>query len=73
MYLIQSIISGQSRMDGLEYWYVVPSVVMPLSRHEGLQGFYRGFVPHILRVAPTAGVTFVVYEQCLKSLSKLPS
>lgn len=37
-------------------------------RHEGLRGFYKGFVANCLKVAPTAAITFVVYEQVVKML-----
>lgn len=35
-------------------------------RHEGLFGFLRGVVPNALKVAPSAALTFVVYEETLK-------
>ena len=35
-------------------------------RHEGVFGFLRGVVPNALKVAPSAALTFVVYEETLK-------
>lgn len=37
---------------------------------EGLPGFFRGCVPNVLRVAPGAAVTFVVYEEVTDLLSQ---
>ncbi|KAL2268667.1 hypothetical protein VTJ83DRAFT_3513 [Remersonia thermophila] len=37
-------------------------VVARLWREEGLRGFYRGLVPHVVRVLPSTWVTFLVYE-----------
>ena len=41
------------------------------ARHEGLRGYFKGLVPHSLRVAPSAALTFLVYEECLKFLKKV--
>eukprot|EP00603_Paraphysomonas_imperforata_P008723 CAMPEP_0114437116 /NCGR_PEP_ID=MMETSP0103-20121206/13832_1 /TAXON_ID=37642 ORGANISM="Paraphysomonas imperforata, Strain PA2" /NCGR_SAMPLE_ID=MMETSP0103 /ASSEMBLY_ACC=CAM_ASM_000201 /LENGTH=334 /DNA_ID=CAMNT_0001607467 /DNA_START=113 /DNA_END=1116 /DNA_ORIENTATION=+ len=38
-------------------------------RGEGLRGFFRGLVPNCMKVAPSAAVTFLVYEETLKLLS----
>jgi len=35
-------------------------------RQEGPLGFFRGVVPNALKVAPSAALTFVVYEEVLK-------
>ncbi|KAL2118354.1 hypothetical protein VTJ04DRAFT_8014 [Mycothermus thermophilus] len=37
-------------------------VVARLWREEGPRGFYRGLVPHVVRVLPATWVTFLVYE-----------
>jgi solute carrier family 25 phosphate transporter 23/24/25/41 len=39
------------------------------SRGEGVRGFFRGLVPNCMKVAPSAAVTFLVYEETLKLLS----
>lgn len=36
--------------------------------HEGVLGFYKGFVPSIVRVLPASTITFLVYEETLKRL-----
>ena len=35
---------------------------------EGMAGFFRGCIPNAVRVAPSAAVTFVVYEAVLDFL-----
>ncbi len=35
-------------------------------RNEGVAGFYKGIVPNVLRVAPSAAITFFVYEEFSK-------
>ena len=37
--------------------------------HEGIFGYFKGVVPNALKVAPSAAITFVVYEETLKLLS----
>ncbi|RMZ83283.1 hypothetical protein DV738_g1291, partial [Chaetothyriales sp. CBS 135597] len=37
-------------------------------KEEGIAGLYGGMTPHLLRVAPSAGIMFVVYEGVLKLL-----
>ena len=39
-----------------------------IAKEEGLAGLYGGMTPHLLRVAPSAGIMFVVYEGMLKVL-----
>lgn len=35
-------------------------------RSEGALGFFRGVIPNSLKVAPSAALTFLVYEEVLK-------
>ena len=37
-------------------------VVRQVFRREGVQGFYKGVVPNVVRVLPSTCVTFLVYE-----------
>jgi solute carrier family 25, member 33/36 len=39
-----------------------------IAKEEGVAGLYGGMTPHLLRVAPSAGIMFVVYEGMLKIL-----
>ncbi|KAL8497351.1 hypothetical protein ACS0TY_020875 [Phlomoides rotata] len=37
-------------------------------RHEGVRGFYKGLFPNLLKVVPSASITYLVYEAMKKSL-----
>lgn len=43
--------------------------LMQIARHEGAIGFYKGYVANCIKVAPSAAITFAVYEQALKAIS----
>lgn len=38
-------------------------------QHEGFRGFYRGIFPNMLKVVPSASITYLVYETMKKSLN----
>ena len=38
-------------------------------RREGIYGFFKGCIPNALRVAPSAAITFVVYESIIDIMS----
>ncbi|XP_039124812.1 calcium-dependent mitochondrial ATP-magnesium/phosphate carrier protein 3-like [Dioscorea cayenensis subsp. rotundata] len=38
-------------------------------QHEGLLGFYKGILPNLLKVVPSASITYLVYESMKKSLA----
>lgn len=37
-------------------------------QHEGFRGFYKGIFPNLLKVVPSASITYLVYEAMKKSL-----
>ncbi len=37
-------------------------------QHEGFSGFYKGLFPNLLKVAPAASITYLVYEKMKKVL-----
>jgi len=37
-------------------------------RYEGLRGFYKGLFPNLLKVVPSASITYLVYENMKKGL-----
>uniref|UniRef100_A0A5B7BBW5 EF-hand domain-containing protein n=1 Tax=Davidia involucrata TaxID=16924 RepID=A0A5B7BBW5_DAVIN len=37
-------------------------------QHEGFRGFYKGIFPNMLKVVPSASITYLVYESMKKSL-----
>lgn len=57
----------QQRMDtrALRYAGVVDTFRQTLSR-EGVGGFYKGLLPHVLRVMPQSAITFLVYETIIQ-------
>lgn len=36
---------------------------------EGLRGFYKGIIPNLLKVVPSASITYLVYETMKKRLN----
>jgi hypothetical protein len=36
--------------------------VQVIAREEGLRGFYRGMLPHMIRVVPNSAIIFCTYE-----------
>ena len=41
-----------------------------IMKHEGIRGFFRGVIPNAAKVAPSAAVTFCVYEESMKIFRK---
>ena len=38
-------------------------------KHEGIQGFYKGITPVVLKIFPTSGLFFLAYELTLSYLN----
>ena len=55
--------------QGIQYQGVV-DVIRRVWQHEGVQGFYKGLVPNLVKVLPTTCITFIVYENVKRSLSE---
>jgi hypothetical protein len=47
----------------------VIDVATKIWKMEGLYGFFKGCVPNAIRVAPSAAITFVVYESIVDMMS----
>lgn len=56
--------TGEVRIVKREYHGVVDCAIK-IWKHEGMLGFFKGTIPNALRVAPSAAITFVVYENVL--------
>ncbi len=41
---------------------------LKILRYEGMAGYYRGVFPYAVRSAPSAGITFLVYEETARLL-----
>ncbi|KAH6791484.1 folate transporter 1 [Perilla frutescens var. frutescens] len=48
----------------MDSWHVVKDT----ARFEGLRGFYKGITANVLKNAPAASITFIVYENVLNML-----
>ncbi|KAI3405817.1 YMC2 [Candida oxycetoniae] len=46
------------------------SVIRDVWTKQGIKGFYKGFLPTILRAAPANGATFAVFELTIRLLNK---
>lgn len=56
-----STTTGEIEVVKRDYKGVVDCIMKILHR-EGVFGFFKGCLPNALRVAPSAAITFVVYE-----------
>lgn len=45
------------------------TIAADILRYEGLGGFYRGFVPIVLRAFPVNAAAFLVYESLMRGLN----
>lgn len=43
--------------------------VQKIMRNEGVRGFYKGLTPNMLRIFPSSGLFFLVYESVLLKLN----
>lgn len=64
-----SEISGEIIVSKREYSGVLDCVGKIL-KNEGIRGFFKGCLTNAIRVAPSAAITFVVYEWVLDVLSE---
>ena len=44
------------------------ATVQKMWKQEGVAGFFKGAIPNAVRVAPSAAVTFLVYESVMDML-----
>ncbi len=59
---------GEVRVVKREYSGIRAALTRILEK-EGPSGFFKGCIPNAVRVAPSAAVTFVVYEAIMDFLS----
>jgi solute carrier family 25 (mitochondrial folate transporter), member 32 len=60
--------TGDVRVVNRNYYTGTVATVSKIWQQEGLSGFFKGAVPNAIRVAPSAAVTFVVYETVMDIL-----
>ena len=67
-----SVGKSSVKAEGSEILYKgVTDCLMKILRNEGIRGFYKGFLPNLLRVVPSNGLFFLIYENVLKLLHQL--
>jgi len=65
------VMKSRLQQRGIEGTYVYSSsfdCVRHTWKLEGARGFFRGLIPNVMKVTPSAALTFVVYEETLKLL-----
>lgn len=43
---------------------------LKIYKNEGIQGFYKGLTPSLVKIFPTSGLFFLAYEITLSYLNK---
>jgi len=56
--------TGDVRIVKRDYDGLV-ATLKKIRRVEGVRGFFKGAIPNAMRVAPSAAVTFLVYESMM--------
>ncbi|KAG4912643.1 hypothetical protein JHK82_053233 [Glycine max] len=56
------------RMQAQRSYKGMADVFRKTLEHEGLRGFYKGIFPNLLKVVPSASITYMVYESMKKNL-----
>ncbi|CAI2374329.1 unnamed protein product [Moneuplotes crassus] len=50
------------------YYVTIHDSAKSIFRNEGMRGFYKGLSPNLIRIFPSSGVFFMIYEAMLKFL-----
>lgn len=58
----------RTRMQAQRSYKGMADVFRKTLEHEGFRGFYKGIFPNLLKVVPSASITYMVYESMKKSL-----
>ncbi|CAL5193042.1 unnamed protein product [Lathyrus oleraceus] len=58
----------RTRMQAQSSYNGMGDVFRKTLKHEGFRGFYKGIFPNLLKVVPSASITYMVYESMKKSL-----
>lgn len=53
------------------HFTTIASTAWNIYKHEGIWGFYKGLLPNLVRIFPTSGCFFLIYEGTLKILDKV--
>uniref|UniRef100_A0A5B7BI74 Folate transporter 1 n=1 Tax=Davidia involucrata TaxID=16924 RepID=A0A5B7BI74_DAVIN len=66
--VIRARLQQRPSKDGIPRYIDSWHVVKETARFEGLRGFYKGITANLLKNAPAASITFIVYENVLNML-----
>ncbi|XP_073141532.1 folate transporter 1, chloroplastic isoform X2 [Henckelia pumila] len=66
--VIRSRLQQRPSIEGIPRYMDSWHVVKETARFEGLRGFYKGITANVLKNAPAASITFIVYENVLNML-----
>ncbi|XP_059623558.1 folate transporter 1, chloroplastic isoform X2 [Cornus florida] len=66
--VIRARLQQRPSKDGIPRYVDSWHVVKETARFEGLRGFYKGITANLLKNAPAASITFIVYENVLNTL-----
>ncbi|KAI5684145.1 hypothetical protein M9H77_05373 [Catharanthus roseus] len=66
--VIRSRLQQRPSINGTPRYTDSWHVVRETARYEGLRGFYKGITANVLKNAPAASITFIVYENVLNML-----
>ncbi|KAG4401810.1 hypothetical protein GLYMA_02G067100v4 [Glycine max] len=58
----------RTRMQAQRAYMGMADVFRITFKHEGFRGFYKGLFPNLLKVVPSASITYLVYENMKKGL-----
>ena len=64
-------LKSRQQTDFANQYKSLSDVVKSLMKQEGMGGFYRGFVPTIIRSLPVNSVCFLAYDVSMKYLTQL--
>ncbi len=66
---LATTVGGNSSQSATKYKGTIDCIIK-IWRNEGTLGYFKGVVPNALKVAPSAAITFVVYEETLKHFAR---
>lgn len=69
--VIRARLQQRPSKDGIPRYTDSWHVVRETAKYEGVRGFYKGITPSLLKNVPASSITFIVYENVLKSLKML--
>ncbi|XP_027359167.1 calcium-binding mitochondrial carrier protein SCaMC-1-like [Abrus precatorius] len=58
----------RTRMQAQRAYMGMTDIFRRTFEHEGFRGFYKGLFPNLLKVVPSASITYLVYESMKKGL-----